>query len=69
MVIDPKTGQTHGLTHDLGQEFARRLAVGVEYVTFPRIADVVDASRTAVSISRSPMQHPRVGRTSISARR
>jgi polar amino acid transport system substrate-binding protein len=45
MVVDPGTGQTHGLTYDLGREFARRLGVGVEYVTFPRIADVIDAMK------------------------
>jgi polar amino acid transport system substrate-binding protein len=43
MVTDPKTGQTHGLTYDLGREFAKRLGVPVEYLTFPRIADVVAA--------------------------
>jgi polar amino acid transport system substrate-binding protein len=45
MITDPKTGQTHGLTYDLGQEFARRLGVGVEYVTFARIADVIDGMK------------------------
>ena len=43
MVTDTKTGQTHGLTYDLGRELAQRLSVPVEYVTFPRIADVIDA--------------------------
>lgn len=43
MVTDPRTGQIHGLTHDLGEELARRLGVSVEYVTLPRIADVIDA--------------------------
>jgi polar amino acid transport system substrate-binding protein len=42
-VTDPGTGQIHGLTYDLGREFARRLGTGVAYVTFPRIADVIDA--------------------------
>lgn len=45
MVTDPKTGQTHGLTYDLGREFANRLAVPVEYVTFTRIADVIAAMK------------------------
>jgi ABC-type amino acid transport substrate-binding protein len=45
MVTDPKTGQTHGLTYDLGREFARRLGVGVEYVTFARIPDVIDGMK------------------------
>jgi polar amino acid transport system substrate-binding protein len=43
MVIDPATGQTDGLSYDLGQELARRLQVPVVYVTFPRVADVVSA--------------------------
>jgi polar amino acid transport system substrate-binding protein len=42
-VIDPGTGQSHGVTYDLGKEFAARLKVPVEYVSFPRVADVVDA--------------------------
>jgi polar amino acid transport system substrate-binding protein len=43
MVVDPATGQTHGLAYDLGQEFARRLNVPAKYVTFQRVADVVAA--------------------------
>jgi polar amino acid transport system substrate-binding protein len=43
MVTDPKTGQIHGLSYDLGGELAKRLNVPVEYVTFQRIADVVEA--------------------------
>jgi polar amino acid transport system substrate-binding protein len=45
MVTDAGTGQTHGLTYDLGREFAARLNVPAEYVTFPRIADVIDAMK------------------------
>lgn len=41
MVVDPATKQTHGVAYDLGAEFARRLQVPVEYVTFQRVADVV----------------------------
>lgn len=37
------SGQTHGLAHDLGREFAQRLNVPVEYVTFQRVADVLGA--------------------------
>jgi len=44
MVTDA-TGHTHGLTYDLGREFAARLNVQAEYVTFPRIADVIDAMK------------------------
>jgi polar amino acid transport system substrate-binding protein len=43
MIADPKSGQIHGLTYDLGREFAKRLGVPVEYATFPRIADVIVA--------------------------
>jgi polar amino acid transport system substrate-binding protein len=45
MVVDPATRQSHGLTYDLGQEFARRLNVPVEYVTFQRVADVISAMK------------------------
>jgi polar amino acid transport system substrate-binding protein len=45
MVKGPGDGQTHGLTYDLGREFAARLNVPPEYVTFPRIADVIDAMK------------------------
>jgi polar amino acid transport system substrate-binding protein len=43
MVVDPSTKQTHGIAHDLGQEFADRLGVPIEYVTFQRVADIVTA--------------------------
>jgi polar amino acid transport system substrate-binding protein len=43
LVTDPNTKQIHGVTYDLGKEFAARLNVSVEYVQFPRIADVIDA--------------------------
>jgi len=43
MVTDAGTGQTHGLTYDLGKEFAQRLGVRAEYVTFQRVADVISA--------------------------
>jgi polar amino acid transport system substrate-binding protein len=47
MVTDASTGQTHGLTYDLGRELAARLGVPVEYVTFQRIADVLNAMKDA----------------------
>src|ERR1700737_1546423 len=43
MGADPATGQTHGLSYDLGQELAKRLQVPVVYIAFPRVADVVTA--------------------------
>jgi polar amino acid transport system substrate-binding protein len=42
-VTDPNTQQIHGVTYDLGREFAARLNVPVEYIPFQRIADVVVA--------------------------
>jgi polar amino acid transport system substrate-binding protein len=42
-VSDPTTRQLHGVTYDLGREFAARLNVPVEYLSFQRVADVVDA--------------------------
>ena len=42
-VIDPETKQSHGVTYDLGKELAARLNVPVEYISFPRVADVVAA--------------------------
>jgi polar amino acid transport system substrate-binding protein len=45
MVTDASTGQTHGLTYDLGRELAARLNVPAEYVTFQRIADVLSAMK------------------------
>lgn len=43
MVIDPASHQTHGVTYELGKDFAERLHVPVDYVIFPRIADVISA--------------------------
>jgi polar amino acid transport system substrate-binding protein len=42
-VTDAETKQNHGVTYDLGKEFAARLNVPVEYISFPRVADVIDA--------------------------
>jgi polar amino acid transport system substrate-binding protein len=42
-VTDPETKQNHGVTYDLGKEFGARLDVPVEYISFPRVADVIDA--------------------------
>jgi polar amino acid transport system substrate-binding protein len=45
LVTDPNTKQIHGVTYDLGKEFASRLNVSVEYIQFQRIADVIDAMK------------------------
>lgn len=42
-VVDPKTGEAHGVTYELGRELAARLNVPVEYMTYPRVADAVAA--------------------------
>ncbi|MET4385206.1 polar amino acid transport system substrate-binding protein [Bradyrhizobium sp. F1.4.3] len=42
MVTDP-SGKPHGLSYDLGGELAKRLGVGVDYVRFQRVADIVTA--------------------------
>ncbi|MEI9922561.1 MAG: transporter substrate-binding domain-containing protein [Bradyrhizobium sp.] len=41
-VTDPETKEKHGVTYDLAKEFAARLNVPVEYISFPRIADVIE---------------------------
>lgn len=45
MIRDPASGETKGLTFDLGKEFARRLGVPFEPVEFPQIAAVLAALR------------------------
>lgn len=42
MVTDA-AGQPHGLAYDLGGELAKRLGVGIDYVRFQRVADIVTA--------------------------
>ncbi|MCS3725245.1 ABC transporter substrate-binding protein [Bradyrhizobium betae] len=44
MVTDA-AGKPHGLAYDLGGELAKRLGVGVDYVRFQRVADIVTAIR------------------------
>ena len=43
MVVDRRSGETCGLYYDLGAEFAKRLGVPVEYLTFQNIAGVIGA--------------------------
>ena len=45
MVRDGKTGETHGLSIDLGKELAKRLDVPFELVNYQRIADVLDGMK------------------------
>jgi polar amino acid transport system substrate-binding protein len=44
-MVTSAANQTHGVTYDLGKDFAERLHVPVDYVTFARIAEVVEAIR------------------------
>lgn len=41
MAIDGKTGEIHGLSIDLGKEFAKRLGVPFEQLDYQRIAEVL----------------------------
>jgi polar amino acid transport system substrate-binding protein len=43
MIQDAVTGETHGLTFDLGKELAKRLDVPFEKVVYQRIAEVLSA--------------------------
>ena len=45
MVRDPRTNELHGLSYDLGHEFARRLDVPFEQVTYQRISDVLEGMK------------------------
>jgi polar amino acid transport system substrate-binding protein len=45
MVRDEKTGEIHGLSFDLGKEFAKRLGVGFEQVNYQRISDVIEGMK------------------------
>jgi polar amino acid transport system substrate-binding protein len=47
MAVDRTTGEMHGLGIDLGKELARRLGVRFEPMNFQRIAEVIDAMKTA----------------------
>jgi polar amino acid transport system substrate-binding protein len=45
MVRDPKTGEAHGLSVDLGKVLAQRLGVAFELVSYQRITDVLDGMK------------------------
>jgi polar amino acid transport system substrate-binding protein len=47
MVVDRSGGETCGVCYDLGAEFAKRLGVAVEYLTFQNIAEVIRAMKAA----------------------
>jgi polar amino acid transport system substrate-binding protein len=46
MVRDSATGETKGVTFELGMEFARRLGIPFEPVVYARVAEVFEALRT-----------------------
>jgi len=46
MLHDPKSGDTRGVTLDLGRELARRLGVPFEPVVHPRLAEVLEALKS-----------------------
>lgn len=46
MIRDAKTGETKGLSVDLGKELARRLGVPFEQVEYRRVADVVEGMKS-----------------------
>lgn len=45
LVHDPKTGDSHGLSFELGQELAKRLDVPFEQVNYQRISDVLEGMK------------------------
>ena len=46
MIRDPKSGETKGVSLDLGRELARRLGVPFEPVVHPRLAEVIEALKS-----------------------
>jgi polar amino acid transport system substrate-binding protein len=47
MIVDRSSGETCGVCYDLGAEFAKRLGLPVEYLTFQNIAEVIRAMKAA----------------------
>ena len=65
MLRDAVSGETRGVTYELGADLARRLGVPVEYVEYPRVAEVVSASaarrmRASTKESITPMAQKKV---------
>ena len=46
MIRDPKSGETKGVSLDLGVELARRLGVPFEIIVHPRLAEVIEALKS-----------------------
>ncbi len=49
MLRDAASGETRGVSVDLGQELARRLGVGYALVEYPRVAAVIDGIRAGAA--------------------
>jgi polar amino acid transport system substrate-binding protein len=45
LVHDPRTGESHGLSFELGKEIAKRLRVPFEQVNYQRISDVIEGMK------------------------
>ena len=45
LVHDPRTGESHGLSFELGKEIAKRLRVPFEQVNYQRISDIIEAMK------------------------
>jgi polar amino acid transport system substrate-binding protein len=45
LIHDPRTGESHGLSFELGKEIAKRLRVPFEQVNYQRISDVIEAMK------------------------
>jgi polar amino acid transport system substrate-binding protein len=45
LVRDPKSGESHGLSFELGKELAKRLDVPFEQVNYQRISDVLEGMK------------------------
>jgi polar amino acid transport system substrate-binding protein len=46
MVKDPASGETRGVTYELGRELAARLGVPFEPVVFPRVAEILEGLKS-----------------------
>ncbi|WP_298259791.1 transporter substrate-binding domain-containing protein [Bradyrhizobium sp.] len=45
LVHDPKTGESHGLSFELGHELAKRLGVPFEQVNYQRISEIIEGMK------------------------
>ena len=44
-VVDPKTGESHGLSFELGKELAKRLDVPFEQIDYKRISEIIEGMK------------------------